>query len=198
MRKTLDRLISWTGLIMAAVLLVAGGLLTYASSFVASNVKEQLSQQNITMPAAAALETQEQKDALLQYAGQKMETGEQAKAFADHYILVHMNTQSNNKTYSEVSSEFMKASKNPAADPAQVQELGELRQSLFMGNTLRGLLLNAYAFGTMGTIALYAGIGAFIGAALLLVLGLLGLRHAKHADDTVVRPSDRKPVPHTV
>ena len=68
MRKTLDRLISWTGLIMAAVLLVAGGLLTYASSFVASNVKEQLSQQNITMPAAAALETQEQKDALLQYA----------------------------------------------------------------------------------------------------------------------------------
>jgi hypothetical protein len=198
MRKTLDRLISWTGLIMAAVLLVAGGLLTYASSFVASNVKEQLSQQNITMPAAAALETQEQKDALLQYAGQKMETGAQAKAFADHYILVHMNTQSNDKTYSEVSGGFMKASKDAAADPAQVQALGELRQSLFMGNTLRGLLLNAYAFGTMGTIALYAGIGAFIAAALLLVLGLLGLRHAKHVDEATVPISGRQPVPHTV
>ncbi len=183
MRKTLDKLISWTGLILAAVLVVAGGLLTYASSFVADNVKEQLSQQNITMPAAAALETQEQKDALLQFAGQKMENGAQAKAFADHYILVHMNTQSNNRTYSEVSGDFIKLSKDPNADQAQVKALGELRQSLFMGNTLRGLLLNAYAFGTMGTIALYAGIGAFIAAAIFLVLGLLGLRHAKSASD---------------
>ncbi|GAB2768249.1 hypothetical protein ACXR8F_14450 [Terrabacter sp. AAH1] len=183
MRKTLDKLISWTGLILAAVLVVAGGLLTYASSFVADNVKQQLSQQNITMPAAAALETQEQKDALLQFAGQKMENGAQAKAFADHYILVHMNTQSNNRTYSEVSGEFIKLSKDPNADQAQVKALGELRQSLFMGNTLRGLLLNAYAFGTMGTIALYAGIGAFIAAAIFLVLGLLGLRHARTASD---------------
>jgi hypothetical protein len=183
MRKTLDKLISWTGLILAAVLVVAGGLLTYASSFVADNVKQQLSQQNITMPAAAALETQEQKDALLQFAGQKMENGAQAKAFADHYILVHMNTQSSNRTYSEVSGEFIKLSKGPNADQAQVKALGELRQSLFMGNTLRGLLLNAYAFGTMGTIALYAGIGAFIAAAIFLVLGLLGLRHARTASD---------------
>ena len=183
MRKTLDRLISWTGLVMAVVLAVAGALLIYASSFVADNVKEQLSQQNITMPVAAALETQDQKDALLQYAGHTMEYGAQAKAFADHYILVHMNTQANNKTYSEVSAEYMKAVKDPNADPAQVTALGDLRQSLFMGNTLRGLLLNAYAFGTMGTIALWAGIASFVGAALLLVLSLLGLRHAKTVED---------------
>ncbi|WP_330476315.1 hypothetical protein [Terrabacter sp. C0L_2] len=183
MRKTLDKLISWTGLIMAAVLVVAGGLLMYASSFVANNVHEQLSQQNITMPAAAALETQAQKDALLQYAGQQMTTGDQAKAFADHYILVHMNAASNNRTYEEVSGEFLKMSKDPNADQAKVAELGQLRQTLFMGNTLRGLLLNAYAFGTMGTIAFYAAIGAFVGAALLLALALLGLRHAKTAED---------------
>ena len=198
MRKTLDQLISWTGLVMAVVLAVAGGMLIYASTFVASNVKEQLSQQNITMPAAAALETQEQKDALLQYAGQPMETGAQAKAFADHYILVHMNTSSNNKTYSEVSSEYMQAAKDPNADPAAVEALGELRQSLFMGSTLRGLLLNAYAFGTMGTIALYAGIAALLAAALLLVLGLLGLRHAKTADDAAVAAAAApQPVPTT-
>ena len=199
MRKTLDRLISWTGLIMAVVLAVAGALLIYASSFVANNVKEQLSQQNITMPAAAALETQDQKDALLQYAGQKMENGAQAKAFADHYILVHMNTQSNNKTYSEVSSQYLKAAKDPNADPAQVKALGDLRQSLFMGNTLRGLLLNAYAFGTMGTIALYAGIASLIGATILLVLSLLGLRHAKTAEDVSAQPAPETPmVPQTV
>lgn len=183
MRKTLDKLISWTGLIMAVVLVAAGGLLMYASNFVANNVHEQLSQQNITMPKAAALETQAQKDALLQYSGQQMTTGDQAKAFADHYILVHMNAASKNRTYEEVSGEFLTMSKNPNADQAKLAELGQLRQTLFMGNTLRGLLLNAYAFGTMGTIAFYAGIGAFVGAALLLALALLGLRHAKTAED---------------
>ncbi|HSU74523.1 MAG TPA: hypothetical protein VLI66_06250 [Terrabacter sp.] len=183
MRKTLDKLISWTGLLLAVVLLVAGGLLTYAHSFVANQVEQQLSQQDITMPGAAALETQDQKDALLQYAGQEMATGDQAKAFADHYILVHMNAASNNRTYEEVSGEFMKMSKDPNADQAKVAELGQLRQTLFMGNTLRGLLLNAYAFGTMGTIALYAAIGAFVAAGVFLVLGLLGLRHAKTAED---------------
>jgi len=44
---------------------------------------------------------------------------------------------------------------------------------------LRGLVLNAYAFGTMGTIA---GIVSFIGAAVLLVLALLGCRHRRRVD----------------
>lgn len=186
MRKTLDKLISWTGLVLAVVLLVAGGLLTWASTFVADNVKEQLSAQHITMPAAAALETQEQKDALLQYAGQPMETGDQAKAYADHYILVHMNASSGGKTYSEISGEYMKLSKTEGADPAAVKELGDLRQSLFMGSTLRGLLLYGYAFGTMGKIAGIAAVAAYVGAGVLLLLGLLGLRHAKTARDEAI------------
>jgi hypothetical protein len=135
---------------VAAVLLVAGGLLTWASNFVADNVKDQLTAQNITMPVAAAFPKGEEKY-LEPYAGQPLENGQQAKAYADHYILAHMNASSGGKTYSEVSGEFMKLAKDPAADPAQVKELGDLRQSLFMGNTLRGLLL---------------------------VLGLMGLRHA--------------------
>jgi hypothetical protein len=188
MRKTLDRLISWTGLIMAVVLAVAGALLIYASSFVASNVKEQLSQQNITMPAAAALETQDQKDALLQYAGQKMENGAQAKAFADHYILVHMNTQSNNKTYSQLSTE---SRANP--DDAKLKGLVE---TTFKGETLRGLLLNAYAFGTMGTIALFASIGAFVGGALFLLLAALGFAHrGRVGDDVTLSLGSRTPAP---
>jgi hypothetical protein len=47
------------------------------------------------------------------------------------------------------------------------------------GKTLRGLLLNAYAFGTMGMIAGIAAIGAFIAAAVMLVLSGLGLVHAR-------------------
>lgn len=185
MRAALGRLVSYMGLALALVLLVAGGLLTWANSFVADQVKQQLSAQHITMPEEAALETQEQKDALLQYAGQPLETGDQARAYADQYILVHMNQSSNNRTYSQVSGEFTGGCTGDNAAKAtteECQELGQLRQSLFMGNTLRGLLLYGYAFGTVGKIAGYAAIAAFIGAAVMLVLALLGLRHAKRAD----------------
>ncbi len=186
MRKMLDKLISWTGLVMAAVLLVAGGLLTWASNFVAENVRTQLADQHITMPAGPAIEDPLIKPYLTQFAGQPMENGEQARAYADHYILVHMNKSSNRKTYAEVSSEYNKLKAIAGADQAEVAKLGELRQSLFMGSTLRGLLLNAYAFGTMGTIAMYAAYAAFGGAALLFVLGLLGLRHAATVTPTTV------------
>ena len=177
MRKTMDKLVSWTGLIVAVVLLVAGGLLTWASNFVADNVKQQFSAQNITMPVAAAFPKGQEKY-LAPYVGQPLENGQQAKAYADHYILAHMNAQSGGKTYSQVSGEFMAMAKDPGADKAEVAKMGELRQTLFMGNTLRGLLLYGYAFDTIGRIAGFAAIGAFVGAGLLLVLSIMGLRHA--------------------
>lgn len=184
MRTMLDKLISWTGLVMAVVLLAAGGLLTWASNFVAENVRTQLADQHITMPSGGAIEDPLIKPYLTQFAGQPMETGEQAKAYADHYILVHMNKSSGGKTYSEVSGEFQKLKATPNADPAAVAKLGDLRESLFMGSTLRGLLLNAYAFGTMGVIAMYAAYAAFAGALMFLDLGLLGLRHAARVAPT--------------
>ena len=177
MRKTMDKLVSWTGLIVAVVLLVAGGLLTWASNFVADNVKQQFTAQNITMPVAAAFPKGQEKY-LAPYAGQPLENGQQAKAYADHYILAHMNAQSGGKTYSQVSGEFMAMAKDPGADKAEVAKMGELRQTLFMGNTLRGLLLYGYAFDTIGRIAGFAAIGAFVGAGLLFVLSIMGLRHA--------------------
>ena len=62
MRSTLDKLISGTGLLLAAVLIIAGGLLTWASSFVGDQVHNQLAMQNITMPLKADLETKAQHD----------------------------------------------------------------------------------------------------------------------------------------
>jgi ABC-type multidrug transport system fused ATPase/permease subunit len=181
MRSTIDKLVSWTGLIVAAVLLVAGGLLMWAASFATSNVHDQLAAQQITMPAEEALTTPEMKANLTQYAGQQMTTGEQAKAYADYYILAHMNESSGGKTYSQVSGEYMQALK---ADPTSqaTQDLGQLRQTLFMGSTLRGMLLNAYAFGVIGMIAFWAGVTAFIGAGLMLVLGIMGLRHGRKTE----------------
>ena len=114
MRSSFDKLISWTGIIVAAVLLVAGGLLVWASSFATANVHDQLASQQITMPVAAALTTPDMKANLEQYAGQPLTTGEQAKAYADYYIQEHMNAQADGKTYSQVSGEYMAAVK---ADP---------------------------------------------------------------------------------
>lgn len=131
------------------------------------------------MPSGKSIEDPAIKPYLSQYAGQQMLTGEQAKAYADHYILVHMNKSSNGRTYEEVSGEYMALSRDTTADPAVVKELGDLRQSLFMGNALRSMLLQAYAFGTMATIAFWGAIASFIGAGAMLVLSLLGFLHLR-------------------
>ncbi|MBC9226580.1 hypothetical protein GL325_09615 [Aeromicrobium sp. 636] len=178
-RSAFDKLISWTGLALAALLVVAGGLATWASSFIGDQVESQLVSQKIVMPEGEALKSLSDKDreALEPFAGSKLDSGDEARAFADNYILAHMNASSGNRTYEEVSGEFMALSDEEKASEAG-QQVAALRQSLFMGNTLRGMLLNAYAFGTMGTIAGLAAIASFVGAALLAVLALLGLRHA--------------------
>jgi len=182
-RSALDRLVSWVGLVLAAVLLVGGVLLTVASSFINSQVATQLSAQKITMPVEAAYGTLPPADqaALAPYAGQELTTGAQAEAFADHYIQAHLNAMAGGKTYEEVSGEFIKLSKDANADQAKLKELGDLRQTMFMGATLRGMLLNAYAFGTMALIAGIAAIAAYVAAAVMLVLSILGFRHAKEA-----------------
>jgi hypothetical protein len=188
MRSAFDKLISWTGLALAVVLLAAAGLLAWANTFIGDQVHDQLSMQGITMPAGDALAGLPNTDAnaLRQYAGSAMYTGPEAKAFADHYILVHMNAASQGQTYEEVSGQFLSMSDQQKAS-AEGQALGQLRQTLFMGNTLRGLLLYGYAFATIGTIAGIAAIGSLAAGLLLLVLVGLGLWHARRAAQPVER-----------
>jgi hypothetical protein len=188
MRSAFDKLISWTGLAMAAVLFIAGGLLLWANNFIDNQVHDQLVMQDITMPSGDALASLPKSDAnvLEQYAGSTLDTGPEAKAFADHYILVHMNEASDGRTYEEVSGEYIGLSDEQKASP-EGQALGQLRQTLFMGNTLRGLLLYGYAFATIGTIAGIAAIVSFVGGAVLLVLVALGLWHARRVEHTAER-----------
>ena len=186
MRSAFDKLISWTGLALAIVLLAASGLLFWANNFIGDQVHDQLTMQDITMPEGEAIADlpQADQDALEPYAGSIMDTGPEAQAYADHYILVHMNAASDGRTYSEVSGEYVQLSDADKASP-EGQALGQLRQTLFMGNTLRGLLLYGYAFATMGTIA---GIAAFVslgGAVVLLLLFAFGLMHARRAERAV-------------
>ena len=180
MRAFVDKLISWTGLALAVVLLAAGGLLTWANTFIADQVDHQLTMQDITMPEGEALSglPKEDASALEQYAGSVLDTGPEAKAYADHYILAHMNAASEGRTYQQVSGEFLALDDEAKASP-EGQALGGLRQTLFMGNTLRGLLLSGDAFATIGAIAGWAALAAFAGALVLLALVQLGLRHAR-------------------
>ena len=173
-RRTFDTLMSIAGLAMAALLLVGGGLLTWAHSFVSDQVHTQLAAQQIYFPKAGsdALKSPEIGPYLNQYAGQQLTTGAQAKAYADHFIAVHITEMTGGQTYAQLSAKAM-------ANPADTKLAGQVA-TVFKGETLRGLLLNAYAFWTMGQIALWAAITAFAGAALFLLLGILGLLHRGH------------------
>jgi hypothetical protein len=210
MRSTLDKLISGTGLLLATVLLVAGGLLTWANVFIGDQVEEQLLAQDIVMPEGPGLEGLPKADAeaLEEFAGSPMDSGAEARAYADHYIQAHMNASGEElagepQTYSEASAKARElgaaVAENPAATQEQKDEAaawGELRESLFMGSTLRGLLLYAFAFATMGVIAGYAAVASFVGAAVLLLLSLLGLRHARKIHTTSgTTPTGTTPTP---
>ena len=128
MRATLDKLISATGLLLAIVLLVAGGLLTWASTFINSQVDQQLSDQKITMPTEEALAgdealSEEDREALSPFAGDVMNTGSEARAYADNYILAHMNASTGGETYSSLGGVVREACADPGAD--QQEQLGD-------------------------------------------------------------------------
>jgi hypothetical protein len=171
-RRTFDTLVSVGGLVLAFVLIVAGALLTWSALFINNQVHDNLAAQKITFPAASsdAIKAPEFA-AMKQYAGQQLTTGDQAEVYADHFIANHLKEIAGGKTYSEVSAAAM-------ADPNNAQLQGQVA-TLFKGETLRGLLLNAYAFGKMGTIAGIAAVVAFVTAGVLLVLSVLGFAHAR-------------------
>ena len=183
-RSVIDRLISATGALIAVVLLGASALLFVAHGYVHNQVTSQLAEQKITFPAAgspglAKLPDGDRK-AVEQYAGQQLTTGAQAKVFADNYIKVHLTFVAAGKTYSEVSSAAQAA-------PTDTVLAGQV-QTLFRGETLRGLLLNGYAFDTMGSFALIAAWIALVAGLLLVVLTGLGLRHARRFDVPIIVP----------
>jgi hypothetical protein len=170
-RRRFDKVVSWVGVTLAALLLVAGSLLTWAHNFVGNEVHDQLSSQQIYFPTTADPELKQPEFAAVrQYAGQQLTTGAQAEVYADHFIANHLKAIGGGQTYAQLSAQAQK-SPNDTALAGKVA-------TMFKGETLRGLLLNAYAFGTMGTIAGIAAIVAFGGAGILLVLSALGLWHS--------------------
>jgi hypothetical protein len=171
-RRTFDILVAATGLFLAVMLIVSGALLTWAHDFIGNEVRTQLSAQQIFFPPASSKAVAAPEFAAMrQYGGQQLTTGAQAEVYADHFIANHLKVIGGGKTYAQLSTEAL-------AQPTNTK-LAIQVATVFKGETLRGLLLNAYAFGTIGMIAGIAAIAAFVAAAVMLVLGGLGLLHAR-------------------
>ena len=143
------------GMMIVGVLAVVGG--TYDKQV----VRDQLTPQKISFPdkGSPAL-----LPGIAQYAGQQVVNGDQAKAYADKFIKVHLSKIAGGKTYAEVSTAAL-------ADPKNAK-LAEQKATLFQGETLRGLLLNAWGWSVVGTVATLAGLILLIMGAVLLVLPL--------------------------
>lgn len=189
-RRTIDGVLIGAGALGVVVLLVAGGLLTWGNRFSSDYVGDELSSQNITFPSAESLAGQGRDD-LVKYADQPVDTGKEAEAYAS-FINGHVQNIADGATYADLGAvesaaeDDVDAAVAAGAPQAQIDELQATadgvtaqRDSLFRGETLRGLLLSAYAWSTVGMIAGIAAIAAYLAAALMAVLVVLGVVHRR-------------------
>jgi hypothetical protein len=164
----------WRVLVLQAgligILVFCAGFLFWGNSFIHNQITTELTAQQIFFPAAnsqaiTALPNASDQTAMNAYGGQQLTTGEQAKVYANSFIGVHLSEVAGGQTYSQMSAKAQ-------ANPTDTKIAGQVN-TLFKGETLRGLLLNAYGWWTIGTYALYAAIGLTVAA--LVVLGAFAL-----------------------
>ena len=194
-RRTVDTLLVAAGVVVSAVLIAAGVLLTWGNNFAEDYVGDELTAQHIFFPDQAALEEDGRAD-LTQYAGEQVTTGSEAEAYAS-YIDGHLTGIADGATYADMgptvraAQDAVTAAQDAGENEATIAELqataDELsgqRDSLFKGETLRGLLLSTFAWSTIGRIAGIAAIVAFVAAGVMLVLVVAGLVHRSRTATT--------------
>ena len=192
-RRTIDKVLIGFGLIAAIVFAAAGGLLTWGSNFADDYVHDELASQKVFFPDEASLR-EEGRDDLVKYAGEQVTTGSEAEAYAS-FIDGHLQGIADGKTYAEIddrgAAQAVEDAKAAGASDAQVAELQATadqlkgqRDSLFKGETLRGLLLSSFAWATIGRIAGIAAWVAFAGALVMAILVVAGMEHLRRSRRT--------------
>lgn len=210
-RRTLDIIFSIGGLVLAMLVLTLGFVLRSNAVFAKDYVHDQLVQQRITFTPVENLSPEEQQSAgLVKYAGQPLTTGAQAQVYANDYIALHLSEVNDGKTYSETSTEARgaraaatEATDSGAANAADLDKAATALegkvQTLFRGETLRGLLLTSYGFSIFGDKAMLAAWVCFIAGFVLLLASAAGFVHAfRTAKDEAFAPvetSASQPVP---
>ena len=167
-RRTFDALATTVGLVLAVILLAAGGLMMWGHSFVDSQVHNQLAAQKIVFPAnnSPAIKAPEFA-AMHQYAGQLMTNGAQAEVYADHFIANHLTEIAGGQTYAQLSAKAL-------ANPDNTKLAGQVA-TVFKGETLRSILLNAFGWWKVSQITYIAALAAFGLGGLTLLASLFGL-----------------------
>jgi len=216
-RRTLDIMFSVGGLALAGLLLVLGLVLTSNANFAKHYVHDQLAAQKITFKTADTLTDQEKQAAcLVKYAGQDLVTGKQAECYANEFIALHMAEAAKAAGYegftyatlgtpqSQLRTQAADAQKNNAANAEELQTkltaINGLRDTMFRGETLRGLLLTSFGFSVFGVKGETAATVCYIVAALLFILSVAGLIHAfmtpktKAFAEAVHEPVEAQPV----
>jgi hypothetical protein len=174
-RRNSRSILSIAATSVAALLLAAGGMLLWGSAYVHNTVQGQLASQQIFFPPKAAFATAKAGTEITpsmipsvsQYAGQQLLTGQQAEVYADHFIAVHIAEIGGGKTYSQLSTEAI-------AQPKNVALAGQVA-TVFKGESLRSMLLNAYGWWKVSQITYIAALAAFALGGLTLIGSLFGL-----------------------
>ena len=174
-RATWDRIVSGAGAVLAVALIVIGASAVYGGNFGRENVQDRLRPEKVVFPPLDAM-TPEEKVELGAFAGQTVDTGPEAEGFA-RYIEGHLAETNDGKSYAETSS----AAREEGLAPDAAAELQAKADSLFKGETLRSILLNAYGWWTVATIAMYVGLALIVGGLLLGIMSFLGFRHARRS-----------------
>jgi hypothetical protein len=180
---------------LAAMLLAVGGLLLWGSAYVHNTVQGQLASQQITFPPAAAFAhpkaggeiTPNMIPSVSQYAGQQLLTGQQAEAYADHFIAQHITDMTRGKTYAQLSAAAQ-------AQPNNTQLANQV-STVFKGETLRSMLLNAYGWWKVSQITYVISLVSFglgtvagLGSIFLFVTG------RRNKGDAPVPPTGRETI----
>lgn len=172
-RKSWDRIVSGAGAVVAVVLLALGAVAIFGGMFGRDNVRDRLVPQKIAFPQAEAMSAAEKAE-VEEFAGATVDTGTEAEAFS-RYIGVHLADVNDGKTYSETSA-MARAEGLSEKEAATLNGMADL---LFKGESLRGLLLNAYGWWTVATLAMFAGYAMVAFGLLMAAFAALGFRHSR-------------------
>ena len=189
-RRTLDLSMSVGGTLLAGLAVVLGFLFQANADFATTYVRDQLSEQQISFPPLEALSEKEVGVAcLVEFAGTTLDSGKKSECYANEYIGSHLEGIGAGETYAtlgtpqrELQAKVADAKKandpNLAAIEADLAKVTGERETMFKGETLRGLLLTTYGFSVLGEKAELAALVAFFAAAILILASIAGFAHA--------------------
>jgi len=176
--------------LQAVMVVVLAGAAAFAyglGTFTTGQIRDELAAQQVFFPAAdqikagGALDPAKFSQEIRDQAGNQVTDGNQARIYANDFVGVHLKSTAGGLTYASVGTKISQLKAQLATmqptDPGyadiqtQITTLTAQRETLFKGETLRSMLLNAYGWWTIGTYTTYAAFGLLLAA--LVVLGAM-------------------------